>query len=237
MPNIKKLVELAENHNQQGLAGQLDGFSFSHRCSDAKKLKAFFNKPNNVTVSLLFIDIEDFVKNHLTKNVKDLSKLLDKYYQTVTKIIHEHNGTVEKLIGDGIICVFGKPFFNDTIDKSFKNAFNCAKKVIKTCKSKGFPVKIAFHSGKIMYYKPKSEVFEEYTMIGEALAKLYRLESVGKVNCIVFDDKGYKRLVKNFQTLTPANQKKELAKIEEREEVRMPNYETETVYCYNSLSL
>ncbi len=49
-----------------------------------------------------------------------------------------------------------------------------------------FESKIALHYGEIMYYQNTSDEYYEYTMIGNALTNLFRLESVSLNNSINF---------------------------------------------------
>ena len=87
----------------------------------------------------------------------------------------------EKLIGDGIICVFGQPFLTKPLQDCIKEADKCAKKIIKeTYNTNKFESKIAFHFGTINYFKNKSGFYNELTIVGKPLTELFRLESISE---------------------------------------------------------
>lgn len=59
---------------------------------------------------LLFIDIANFSKYTLGKSNQFISDFLNDYYEEVIPIIYKYNGEIEKLMGDGIICVLQSLF-------------------------------------------------------------------------------------------------------------------------------
>lgn len=144
----------------------------------------YFESQKSADVVLLFIDITDFSTKCGKMTNSQLSGYLDNYYEKVISTIYYHGGEIEKIIGDGIICVFGQPFLSDTKSELFKKADACAKDVIIDLKDSDKEVKIAIHDGTIMYYKNKTENYPEYTMIGKPLTELFRLEGVAENNSI-----------------------------------------------------
>ncbi|QPH38634.1 adenylate/guanylate cyclase domain-containing protein [Pedobacter endophyticus] len=144
----------------------------------------YFESQKSANIVLLFIDITDFSSKCRSWPNSTLSTYLDDYYDKVIKLIYHHGGEVEKIIGDGIICMFGEPFLTGTKAHLFQTADACAKDIIVEAKGSSREVKIALHDGEIMYYKNKSENFPEYTMIGKPLTELFRLESVATNNSI-----------------------------------------------------
>lgn len=144
------------------------------------------NLQQDVDVVLLFIDMCSFSTRFGHLSNSQLSALLDQYYQTVITIIYKHNGEIDKIIGDGIIAVFGKPFLNLTGTQLFDKAEDCAKALITATKGTQFKSKIALHDGTIMYYRNKSVHYPEYTIIGKPITELHRLESIANDEAINF---------------------------------------------------
>ena len=158
--------------------------SLSHISGKPELIKYFEGKPVEKVV-LLFIDITNFSSKVGKLSGSDVTNYLDDYYKAALAIIYEHGGQVEKLMGDGIICVFGMPFIdNDDWKIKYKLAEKCAQELIIEFWQSDKEVKIAFHSGDITYYKVPGDYYEEYTMIGKPLTELYRLESVSVNNSI-----------------------------------------------------
>lgn len=138
---------------------------------------------------LMFIDVCDFSTRFDHFNGEQISEFFDKYYDLIIPIIYEHGGEIDKIIGDGIVCLFAPPFQDEDLLFNIEKANLCAKKIIKSTKGTEFSSKVAIHSGEINYFKNKSGLYNEFTVIGKPLTELFRLESISindRVN--YFDD-------------------------------------------------
>ncbi|WP_336689829.1 MULTISPECIES: adenylate/guanylate cyclase domain-containing protein [unclassified Chryseobacterium] len=163
-------------------------FSFINENLNPEKpeLIKYFEEGRDEDVALLFIDITSFSKRISGWNNVNIKNYLDDYYRRIIPIIYKHKGEIEKLMGDGIICVFGKPFLQVDSPKYVHHAERCAEEVIKEFHSSDKNVKVAIHKGSVTYYKVPGEEYGEYTMIGQPITELYRLESVSISNAINF---------------------------------------------------
>ena len=146
----------------------------------------YFDNSKEEDVALLFIDINSFSKTIQGYSNAKIKTYLDDYYEKVIPIIYKYGGEIEKLMGDGIICVFGKPFLDLENPHYVYKAEECAEAVIKEFFGSDKNVKVAIHKGLINYYKVPGEHYGEYTIIGQPITDLYRLESVSKPNSINF---------------------------------------------------
>ncbi len=129
-------------------------------------------------VALLYIDVCNFSTrfSHLQGN--DIAEYFHEYYNIVIPIIYKFGGEVDKIMGDGIICVFGPPYLPNDLNTNISLANKCAKEIIKVTKDGEFSSKVAFHCGTINYFQNKTGLYKEFTMIGKPLTELFRLESV-----------------------------------------------------------
>ena len=169
--------------------------SFSYTSNIASSYFDYFNNRSRVNVVLLFIDITSFSGKFNSKKPSELGIYLDRYYSTVLPIITKHGGVVEKIIGDGIVCLFGEPFLYESNVNLHRKAESCCQEIIKNAKGTDQEVKIALHYGEIMYFHNTSVDYWEFTMIGNALTELFRLENLSYNNCINFYcDTPYERL-------------------------------------------
>jgi len=146
----------------------------------------YFDEARDEDVVLLFIDITSFSKTIAGWTNAKIKTYLDEYYKKIIPIIYTHGGEIEKLMGDGIICVFGKPFLAyENVEHVYK-AEACAEEVIKAFYGGAKNVKVAIHKGSVTYYKVPGDHYGEYTMIGQPITDLYRLESISEPNAINF---------------------------------------------------
>lgn len=159
------------------------------------ELIRYFEEAKEEDVALLFIDITGFSRTIQGWTNSQIKKYLDDYYERIIPIIYKYGGEIEKLMGDGIICLFGKPFLKLDHPRHVYKAEECAKAVIEEFNSTDKIVKVAIHTGVVNYYKVPGEYYGEYTIIGQPITDLYRLESVSKSNAInFFKESDYDRL-------------------------------------------
>lgn len=129
-------------------------------------------------VSLLFIDVCGFSTRFAHLKAEDIAEYFHRYYDIVIPIIYKYGGEIDKIMGDGIICVFGPPYLENDLARSIDKANQCAKEIIITTKGGDFSSKVAFHVGTINYFKNRTGLYKEFTMIGKPLTEIFRLESV-----------------------------------------------------------
>lgn len=165
-------------------------FSFlTENLNPAKpELIQYFDEGREEDVALLFIDITSFSKTITGWTNAMIKRYLDNYYSRIIPIIYRNEGEIEKLMGDGIICVFGKPFLDVPAPRHVYKAEKCAEEAIKEFHGTSKNVKVAILTGIVNYYKVPGEHYGEYTIIGQPITDLYRLESVSKSNAINFYD-------------------------------------------------
>lgn len=141
----------------------------------------YFDEGRDAEVVLLFIDICNFSTRFGHFNGKQISQYFDEYYDKIIPIIYKYGGEIDKIIGDGIICVFGQPFLEKSHKECIDEADKCAKKIIQeTAGTNKFESKVAFHFGTINYFKNKSVFYNELTIVGKPLTELFRLESISE---------------------------------------------------------
>ena len=87
-------------------------------------------------------------------------------------------GEIDKIIGDGIICIFGPPFQNIELNDNINKADQCARKIIRATQKTDYTSKVALHCGSINYYKNKTGLYKEFTIVGKPLTELFRLETI-----------------------------------------------------------
>jgi adenylate cyclase len=61
-------------------------------------------------VTALFCDISGFTSMAASMHPRDVVALLNRYFPIVTEIVFQHEGTLEKYIGDALLAVWGAPF-------------------------------------------------------------------------------------------------------------------------------
>lgn len=200
MPNLKQLINIKEKYPEANtqvkrseVKSLMEAFdpsriqkAFSFTDPKIKKYIEYFKERKRVKAVLLFIDVTSFSSRFMSKTADEIASFLDTYYDMVLPIIGKYGGEIEKIIGDGIICLFGEPFLSLGKTELHREAEKCAVKIITSLQGTIYESKVALHYGEIMFYQNKSDEYYEFTMIGNALTELFRLESVSYSNSINF---------------------------------------------------
>lgn len=138
-------------------------------------------------VCLLFSDIRNFTTRSETMEPEALIELTNRYFTEMTQAIHEHGGTVDKFIGDGIMCFFGAP---QPLEKPSEPAFAAAKEMLRRLDrfneqlaAQGLPpirIGIGLNVGDAVVGHVGSETRHEYTAMGDTVNTASRIEGLTK---------------------------------------------------------
>ncbi|GAC1545584.1 MAG: hypothetical protein NVS3B10_09650 [Polyangiales bacterium] len=152
-----------------------------------------------LTVTILFSDIRSFTT--LSEKMDDpqaLVALLNEYFTEMVGIVMEHDGVVDKYIGDAIMAVFGAPVEkeHDALNavKASVRMRQALRKLNARLQARGVdPIKtgIGIHTGSVVAGNIGSDRRMEYTVIGDAVNLASRLESNTKelgVNVLISED-------------------------------------------------
>ena len=136
-------------------------------------------------MTVLFCDIQSFTSISEELNPKQLSKLLNEYFTSLSKILFRYNATIDKFIGDSIMAFWGAPLEQD--DQA-ERAVLCALDMImeierlsKNFRRRGWPgpaAGIGINSGLMAVGNMGSVYRMAYTVIGDAVNVASRAESL-----------------------------------------------------------
>jgi len=141
-----------------------------------------------IETTVLFADLEGFTQLSESVSPHALIKLLNDYFSPMTQIIMEHQGTLDKYIGDAIMALWGAPV---TLPDHALRACQAALEMEKTMaelqeewKIQGLPpltARIGVHSGSVVAGNVGSRDRFNYTVLGDTVNLASRLEGVNKV--------------------------------------------------------
>lgn len=149
-------------------------------------------------LTILFSDIVGF--STLTDKVEpeEIQRYLNEYFDEMTSIVFENDGTVDKFMGDGLIVFFGD--MGSQTDHA-KNAVKCAvamqeriRGLQKIWESQGrptFQVRIGINTGWVTVGNMGSKRRMTYTVIGREVNLAQRLESAAPPGGILISYRTY----------------------------------------------
>jgi adenylate cyclase len=138
-------------------------------------------------LTILFSDVRGFTTLSEKMDAKALSSFLNDYLGLMTELVFQHEGTLDKYIGDAVMAFWGAPVHQP---KHALNCCNAAVKMMKTLaehrerflKTYGVDVQIGIgiNSGTVSVGNMGSERIFEYTVIGDSVNLASRLEGLTK---------------------------------------------------------
>lgn len=140
-------------------------------------------EPQRKMMTVLFSDIRNF--SALTDNIEpeEIFHLLDDYLSEMTKLIHRYDGTLNKVIGDGLLVFFGDPIpMEDYAWRAVCMAVEMQKKTA-TLRNKWraygheLGIEIGINTGYMTVGNIGSIIHKDYTVIGNQVNIAARLES------------------------------------------------------------
>ncbi|MDD5612487.1 MAG: adenylate/guanylate cyclase domain-containing protein, partial [Gallionella sp.] len=147
----------------------------------------FDMKSENKEMTVLFSDIRDFTKISETLDANELSQLINAYLTPMTGIIHHHQGTIDKYIGDAIMAFWSAPI-TDALHA--QHALMAALEMQSRLQElsvafakKGWPelhIGIGINTGVMSVGNMGSEFRRAYTVMGDSVNLASRLESLTK---------------------------------------------------------
>jgi two-component system sensor histidine kinase ChiS len=133
------------------------------------------------TMSVLFSDIRSFTTLSESMSPKDNFDFLNAYLSRVGPIIRNHQGFVDKYIGDAVMALFP-----ESADDALRAGIEMQKRVLSynaEVREKGYPaiaIGIGIHTGNLMLGTIGEEQRMESTVISDAVNLASRLEGLTK---------------------------------------------------------
>ena len=139
-------------------------------------------RPHEVTVMLT--DLRGFTAISEQHSASVLLEMLNGYLIRMTEIAVEHGGTIDKFMGDAVMVLFGAPFSHG--DDPFR-AVHCAVDMQRALhamnaenRERGLPelnMGIGINTGTVMAGLLGSDLYAEYTVIGDEVNLASRIEA------------------------------------------------------------
>ena len=139
-------------------------------------------------VSIFFSDIRNFTTiSEGFHDPKELIEYLNAYMSPMSQIIIDHEGTIDKYIGDAIMAYWNAPLHvKNHADKALSSAIKQQKALItlnQQLKEKNLPkieIGIGIHTGVAIVGEMGSEGRSDYTVIGDSINLGSRIEGLCK---------------------------------------------------------
>ncbi len=159
-------------------------------------------------VTILFADVQGFTALSERLSPHEVQDLLNEYLHEMTDVIFNHQGTVDKYIGDGIMAIFGAPRLPDepyneqhalqAVSAALEMQNAQQRLVDKLDPDKAFRIRIGVNTGLAYTGFFGTHHRLEYTAIGDAVNIAARLETAAEVGSVFISEHTYKFIENSF---------------------------------------
>lgn len=163
-----------------------------------------FMEAKDQEATILFADIIGFTRISEAMTPREVNQFLNAYFSLMTDIVFEHNGTLDKYIGDGVMAVFGAPMEReDDAERAVRAALSMRRKlkllVEDLDEQRKFKVRIGINTGHVVAGNIGSPKRLDYTVIGDTVNIASRLEALAEPNQILIGEETYRRVSGKFK--------------------------------------
>ena len=137
--------------------------------------------------TVVFCDIRGFTTLSERLTPEQVVSLLNEFYTTAIETTFKYDGTLDKFLGDAVMCVFGAPIAHpDHTARAVKTAIDMRTALTALSKARSmrgldpFEVGIGVALGEVVAGTVGTEERMEYTVIGDSVNLASRLESYAK---------------------------------------------------------
>jgi predicted ATPase/class 3 adenylate cyclase len=143
-------------------------------------------------VTVLFADLKGSMELLADRDPEEARKILDPVLGHMMEAVHHYEGTVNQVMGDGIMALFGAPLAHeDHAVRACYAALRMQERVTKyaeeACRSHGAVVKIrvGLNSGEVVVRSIGSDLHMDYSAIGQTTHLAARMEQIADAGAIL----------------------------------------------------
>ena len=138
-------------------------------------------------VTVMFCDLVDFTAISERLDPEDIYPIIDKVQEILIHKVHEYEGIVNKMIGDGIMALFGAPIaLEDSPQRAIRSAFAIHREITKYSETlkklhRDLPtlqMRIGIHTGPVVVGTIGNDLRLEFTAVGNTVNLASRMESL-----------------------------------------------------------
>jgi class 3 adenylate cyclase/tetratricopeptide (TPR) repeat protein len=141
---------------------------------------------------VLFADIKGSMELLADRDPEDAQKLLDPVLERMIEAVHRYEGTVNRVMGDGIMALFGAPIAHeDHAVRACYAALRMQETVTRYAdevqRTHGVPVtiRVGLNSGEIVICAVGNDLHMDYTVVGQTAHLAARMEQMAKPGSVL----------------------------------------------------
>src|SRR6266446_4212685 len=160
-------------------------------------------------VTVLFADLKGSMELLAERDPEEARQLLDPVLERMMEAVHRYEGTVNQVMGDGIMALFGAPLAHEDHAVRACYAALAMQAAVKQYaaevqRTQGVPVQIrvGLNSGEVVVRAIGSDLHMDYTAVGQTTHLAARMEQMALPGSILLPQ-AVLRLAEGYVQITP----------------------------------
>jgi class 3 adenylate cyclase/tetratricopeptide (TPR) repeat protein len=163
-------------------------------------------------VTILFCDVKGSTAMAEQLDPEDWTEIMNRAFEYLITPIFKYEGTLARLMGDAILAFFGAPIAHeDDAERAVLASLEIVNEIqpfIEQVKSEyglDFNVRVGINTGLVVVGGVGSDLFMEYTALGDAINIASRMEQTAQPGTIQIAEDTYTRVAPLFQVIVNEN--------------------------------
>ena len=139
-------------------------------------------------VTVMFCDMEGFTPLSEKIGHEEAYALVDEIFEILIDMVHQYEGTLNELTGDGIMALFGAPIaLEDAPQRAIRSAFAIHREMVKfsdrVMQERGLPpirMRIGLHTGPVVVGTVGNDLRVKFTAVGDTVNLASRMEKLAE---------------------------------------------------------
>jgi class 3 adenylate cyclase/tetratricopeptide (TPR) repeat protein len=143
-------------------------------------------------VTVLFADIKDSTELIRDLDPEDAQKLLDPAIHIMMESVHRFEGTVNQVLGDGVMSIFGAPIAHEDhaaracyAALAMQSAMRDYTDEVRRIHGIPLQIRVGLNSGEVVVRTISSDLHMDYSAVGSTTHLAARMEQLATPGCIV----------------------------------------------------
>lgn len=158
-------------------------------------------------VTILFGDVRGYTSLAEELPPQEAMAILNAYLARIIEVVYRHGGTVNQLLGDGVMALFGAPIEHDDDPRRAVAAALEMQLAVGALEIDGHPLVrlrmgIGINSGDVVVGHIGSELRMDYTAVGDAVNLAARFEQNAGPGQVLVTQATYEQIASHFEVQT-----------------------------------
>src|SRR5215831_14803280 len=143
-------------------------------------------------VTVLFADLKGSMELLADRDPEEARKLLDPMLERMIEAVHRYEGTVNQVMGDGIMALFGAPLAHEDhavracyAALRMQESVNRYAEEVRRTHAAVIKIRIGLNSGEVVVRAIGSDLHMDYTVVGQTARLAARLEQMAKPGSVL----------------------------------------------------